>query len=55
LLTEIPEQAASSDLGSFFESKPASLRAVVKSLDRGAIDPKVKAVVLRVSTLSDSG
>jgi protease-4 len=55
LLTEIPEQAASSDLGSFFESKPASLRAVVESLDRGAIDPKVKAVVLRVSTLSDSG
>ena len=54
-LTEIPEQAASSDLGSFFESKPASLRAVVESLDRGATDPKVKAVVLRVSTLSDSG
>ena len=54
-LSEIPEQPASTDLGSFFESRPASLRAVVESLDRGASDPKVKAVLLRVSSLSDSG
>jgi protease-4 len=54
-LDEIPEQPAGSDLGSFFESKPASLRAVVESLDRGATDPKIKAVLLRVSSLSDSG
>jgi protease-4 len=54
-LDEVPEQPASSDLGSFFESKPASLRAVIESLDRGASDPKIKAVLLRVSTLSDSG
>jgi protease-4 len=54
-LNEIPEQPVGSDLGSLFESKPASLRAVVESLDRSAGDPKIKAVVLRVSTLSDSG
>jgi protease IV len=54
-LTEVPEQPGGSDLGSFFESKPASLRAVIESLDRGAGDPKIKAVLLRVSTLSDSG
>jgi protease IV len=54
-LAEIPEQPAGSDLGSFFESKPASLRAVVESLERGAADPKIKAVLLRVSTLSDAG
>jgi len=54
-LAEVPEQAAGNDLGSFFESKPPSLRAVVESLDRGATDPKIKAVVLQVSSLSDSG
>jgi protease-4 len=54
-LAEIPEQPASSELGSFFESRPASLRAVVESLDRGAADPKIKSVLLRVSTLSDAG
>jgi protease-4 len=54
-LAEIPEQQASSELGSFFESRPASLRSVIESLDRGATDPKIKSVLLRVSTLSDAG
>ena len=54
-LSEIPEQPAGAEFGSLFESRPASLRAVVEGLDRGASDPKVKAVRLRVSSLSDSG
>jgi protease-4 len=52
---EIPEQPATSEFGSLFEQKQTSLRAVVESLDRGAADPRIKAVVLRVSSLSDSG
>ena len=52
---EIPEQPATSDFGSLFEQKQTSLRAVVESLDRGAADNRIKAVVLRVSSLSDAG
>jgi protease-4 len=52
---EIPEQPATSEFGSLFEQKQTSLRAVVESLDRGAADPRIKAVFLRVSSLSDSG
>jgi protease-4 len=51
---EVPEMPAS-EFGSFFDSSPPSLRALVESLDRAATDPKVKAVVLRVSVLPDSG
>jgi protease-4 len=54
-LSEIPEQPAPSDLGSLLESRPPSLRALVEALDRGAKDPKVKAVVIRVSILPDAG
>lgn len=54
-LSEIPEQPAPSDLGSLFENRPPSLRALVEALDRGAKDPKVKAVVIRVSILPDAG
>jgi len=54
-LEEIPEQPAPNDLGSFLESRPPSLRALVEALDRGAKDAKVKAIVLRVSVLEDAG
>jgi protease IV len=48
---EVPEAPAASDLGSFLERRPTSLRTFVESLDRSASDPNVKAVVLRVSFL----
>jgi protease-4 len=51
---EIPEEP-SSDLGSIFERQPPSLRTLVESLERAADDPRVSAVVLRVSILPDSG
>ena len=51
---EVPEQS-SSDFGSFLERRPASLRTLTLSLDRAAADPKVRAVVVRVSVLPDSG
>jgi len=51
---EIPEQPPV-ELPSLFEKRPAPLRVLVDSLDRAAADPKVTAVVLRVSILPDSG
>ena len=51
---EVPEQPPS-DFGSFLERRPASLRTLMQSLDRAAADPKVRAVVVRVSVLPDSG
>ncbi len=51
---EIPEPP-SSDLAPFFERRPPTLRTLVESLDRAAKDSKVKAVVLRVSFLSEVG
>ncbi len=51
---EIPEPP-SSDLTPFFGRRPPTLRTLVESLDRAAGDAKVKAVVLRVSFLSDAG
>jgi protease-4 len=51
---EVPEQPPS-DFGSFLEKRPASLRTLMESLDRAATDPKVRAVVVRVSVLPDSG
>jgi len=51
---EVPEQPPS-DFGSFLERRPASLRTLMLSLDRAATDPKVRAVVVRVSILPDSG
>jgi protease-4 len=51
---EVPEQPPS-DFGSFLEKRPASLRTLMQSLDRAAADPKVRAVVVRVSILPDSG
>ena len=51
---EIPEQPPS-ELGSFLERQPPSLRALVDSLDRAAGDPRITAVVVRVSSLPDSG
>lgn len=50
----IPEQPAS-DIGSFFESRPPSLRALIESFDRAAKDPGVAAVVVRVGMLPDAG
>jgi protease IV len=51
---EIPEQP-SSELGSFLERRPPSLRALVESLDRAAGDPRITAVVVRVSSLPEAG
>ena len=50
----VPEQPAG-DFGSFLEKRPASLRTIMQSLERAAEDPKVRAVVVRVSVLPDSG
>jgi len=50
----IPEEPPA-DFGSFLEKRPASLRTLMQSLDRAADDPKVRAVVVRVSVLPDSG
>jgi protease-4 len=50
---EIPE-APSSDINSFFERHPTSLRTVIESLDRGAADSKVTSALVRVSFL-DAG
>ena len=54
LADEIPEQPPS-ELGSFFERRPPSLRTLVESVDRAAADPKVTALMLRVSFLPDAG
>jgi protease-4 len=51
---EVPEQPAG-DFGSFLERRPTSLRTLMQSLDRAASDPKIRAVVVRVSLLPDSG
>ncbi|HET8646361.1 MAG TPA: signal peptide peptidase SppA [Vicinamibacteria bacterium] len=51
---EIPEQPPS-EFGTFLERRPPSLRALVDSLDRAATDPRITAVVVRVSSLPDSG
>jgi protease-4 len=51
---EIPEQPPA-DLGLILEKRPPSLRTLLESLDRAAADPKVSAVVVRVSSLPDSG
>ncbi len=54
LTTEIPDQPPS-ELGSFLEKRAPSLKALVESFDRAATDDRVKAVVLRVGFLPDSG
>jgi protease-4 len=50
----IPEQPPS-ELESFLERRPPSLRTLVASLDQAARDPKVTALVLRVDALPDAG
>jgi protease IV len=50
---ELPEQPASG-LSGFFESGAPSLRALVEAVDRGARDPQVKGLLLRVGSL-DAG
>jgi protease-4 len=52
---EIPEAPPPSELGSLLESRPPSLRTIVESLDRAALDSRIKAVVLRVNTLPGAG
>src|SRR5688572_2773139 len=54
LQESIPEETPT-ELGSFLERRPPSLRTLVESLDRAAGDPKVTAVVLRVGFLQDAG
>jgi protease IV len=51
----IPEEPASSELAPFLERRPPTLRTLVESIDRAATDSRVKAVVLRVSFLPDTG
>ena len=51
---DIPEQP-SSELGTFLERRPPSLRALIDSLDRGASDPRISAAVVRVGELPESG
>jgi protease-4 len=51
---ELPEQP-SSELGSFLERRPPSLKALVESLDRAASDPKITGIVMRVGFMSDAG
>jgi protease-4 len=51
---EIPESQPT-DIGTFFERRPPSLRTLVESLERAAHDPKVSGVLVRVSSLPDSG
>lgn len=51
---EIPEDPPS-DIGTFFERRPPSLRTLVESLERSADDPKVSGVLVRVSSLPTSG
>ena len=50
----IPDQPPG-DLGLILQRRPPSLRTLVESLDRAARDPKVSAVVVRVSMLPDAG
>src|SRR5262245_40670589 len=50
---EIPEHPPT-EIGSFFERRPPSLRTLVDSLDRAAADSKVEAVVVKVGFL-DAG
>jgi protease-4 len=52
---EIPDEPPASDLGSIFERQPPSLRTLVESVDHAADDPRVSAVVLRVSVLPEAG
>jgi protease IV len=52
---EIPEQPPAAELGSFLEKRPPSLRTLVESMDRAAGDPKVSALLLRVSVFPDAG
>src|SRR6185436_17244895 len=54
LRESIPEESRT-EIGSFFERRPPSLRTLVESLDRAAGDPKVTSVVLRVGFLPDAG
>jgi protease-4 len=49
----LPEEPASG-LGSLFERRPPSLRALVEAVDRGAADASVKGLLLRVGPL-DAG
>jgi len=52
---DIPEEPPASDLGTIFERQPPSLRTLVESLERAADDPRVSAVLLRVSMLPEAG
>jgi protease IV len=52
---ELPEAPPPSTLGSILERRPTPLRTYVESLDRAALDPNVKAVLLRAGLLSDAG
>ena len=54
LAGEIPEQPPS-ELPSFLERRPPTLRTLVDSIDRAGRDSKVDALVLRVGFLPDAG
>jgi protease-4 len=48
---DMPEEP-SSGLSGIFESRPPSIRALVEAVDRGARDPAVKGLLLRVGSVS---
>jgi protease IV len=50
---DMPEEPASG-LSGFFESRPASIRALVEAVDRAGRDPAVKGLLLRVGSV-DTG
>lgn len=50
---EIPDEPPAEM--SLFERRPTSLRTLIESIDLAAKDPKISSLLLRVSTLSDSG
>jgi protease-4 len=54
LASGIPEEPPA-ELAPFFGAQPPPLRTLVASVDRAATDARVKALVLRVSFLSDAG
>jgi len=51
---EVPEQPPR-EIAAFFERRPASLRTLVESLDRAARDSSVRAAIVRINALPDSG
>jgi protease-4 len=48
---EMPESPPPSNFGGFFESRPTSIRGLVEAVDRGAVDRRVKGLLLHVGSV----